>query len=132
MLISICNKHPIKLIHISTVYVNKGKPQYNDQQNNNIDIIDYNTKISLTDNYIYGAIKALAEYVIYKELNSEYLIVRLPVIMDHNIENLEDTSPTTVLHTMLFGDTKPINSAYIRYPNSAENISKILFEITEK
>jgi dTDP-4-dehydrorhamnose reductase len=94
----------IPFIHISTVYVNKGVETTGNGWNN--ELINFNEylntlpKIKLNDDYIYGATKALAEWIA-KIHNINTIIIRLPVLIDTKLKLLTDTSPSKVLLEMV-------------------------------
>jgi len=118
----------IVYIHLSTVYVNKDGHSENEWSNDLVSIPDKNT-IQISDPYIYGLIKAVAENRIL-DINEKSIIFRLPVIMDKNITKLSETSPSSVLLDIInkISLSQPIkmNNVNKRCPLSAQTVSNII------
>ena len=123
-------KTKLHLIHLSTVYVNKGKfflPEQDKWSNDYVNYKRYNPEIATHhekqiekdpydatrtitvynidpekvefNNYIYGLIKGLTEQIIKltSDKNNNFVIIRLPVIMNEKLTNLDETSPSKVV-----------------------------------
>jgi len=119
----------LHLIHLSTVYVNKGNflegktkwsNDYVNYKRYNPEIVTHHEKKSDIDkhkqtqttlynidptkvefnNYIYGLIKGLTEQIIKGNSgkNNNFVIIRLPVIMNEKLTNLAETSPSKVVN----------------------------------
>lgn len=130
-LAELCFVYPnLHLIHLSTVYVNKGDfflPNQYKWSNDyvNYERYDYDPKLDTHaktskpdpydntqttfynidpkkvefNNYIYGLIKGLTEQIIKRNSgkNNNFVIIRLPVIMNEKLTNLDETSPSKVV-----------------------------------
>ena len=123
-------KTKLHLIHLSTVYVNKGAfllPNQYKWSNDYVNYRKYNKELeafhqkqieedpnddtrTITvynidpakvefNNYIYGLIKGLTEQIIKltSDKNNNFVIIRLPVIMNEKLTNLDETSPSKVV-----------------------------------
>jgi dTDP-4-dehydrorhamnose reductase len=132
-------KKNVKFIHISTVYVNKEKTPDEGWGDN---LIDFNKNlekfpiIELKDNYLYGANKALAEWIA-KKYNKKTIIVRLPVLIDAQLKELKETSPSKVLSEMInkfLQSEKEISlsNTQHRYPVSVQHVAEQLAEIIKE
>uniref|UniRef100_A0A6C0EDH7 RmlD-like substrate binding domain-containing protein n=1 Tax=viral metagenome TaxID=1070528 RepID=A0A6C0EDH7_9ZZZZ len=145
----VTNYHFIKLIHISTVYVNKGFAPVNGWAPTKVNIGD---PPDINDDYIYGYAKAAAENIIMKN-DPNALIIRLPGVYDKEISpiysntnskpnivynilaNLMKTSPSTVIHKLLLINkftpmtTYTMDHSQKRYPISAQNIAIAIYKI---
>ena len=201
-LAELCNKYTdkIHLIHLSTVYVNKGDffkgeskwcndyvnydatkdyssiiindtdtnrdplgklripDKHNPSSNTtfyNIDLehVSFNVdkydqsmkkvKPPIMNLYLYGLIKGLTEQIIKKHsgLHNNFVIIRLPVIMNEELTRLEETSPSLVIKNVLdklkilsqttlepTGNILEFDYKHKRYPLTAQYVSKYIIK----
>jgi dTDP-4-dehydrorhamnose reductase len=145
-LAEVAKEKNIPLIHISTVYVNKGDPTSSDntkytQQithtirkwNTQLVDIGATTTFDITkSNYIYGALKALTEKAVFTKYPKS-IIIRLPVIIDENhITSLEDTSPTKVIYDFILSSKNTgVDNIQKRYPITSQYVATFLLKCIE-
>ena len=144
----------LHLIHLSTVYVNKGDFLQGTTWSN--DYVNYenfgsretdneHTKRAQTNtdgttttlyniepkavkfnNYIYGLIKGLTEQIIKRNSrNGKFVIIRLPVIMNEALTSLDETSPSKVVKEVFDKLTSFI------FGNTVDKEGKLLYTYTD-
>ena len=103
-----CKDINIKLIYISTIYVNKHIPKNTrDYWDNSIidkdTIKDIDEGIVDPDDYIYGYTKAKCEQILSSTYlnNPKLLIIRIPGLFDYNTTKLNETSFGTVIANII-------------------------------
>ena len=101
----LCIKHQIKLIYISTIYINKGAPVNNNKWENTQLEIKPSDVPSYEDKYIYGYTKVMCENTFIKcfqdSPTQDLLIIRLPGLFDYNMSLLTETSFGTVIKDVI-------------------------------
>ena len=89
--------------------------------------------------YLYGLIKGLTEQIIKQHSgnNNNFVIIRLPVIMNEELTKLEETSPSLVIRMILdkFTSLTPSSTpelifdiSHKRYPLTAQYVSKYIIK----
>lgn len=89
--------------------------------------------------YLYGLIKGLTEQIIKQHSgnNNNFVIIRLPVIMNEELTKLEETSPSLVINMILdkFTSLAPSSTpelkfdiSHKRYPLTAQYVSKYIIK----
>ena len=89
--------------------------------------------------YLYGLIKGLTEQIIKQHSgnNNNFVIIRLPVIMNEELTKLEETSPSLVIKMILdkFTSLAPSSTqelkfdiSHKRYPLTAQYVSKYIIK----
>jgi hydroxymethylpyrimidine pyrophosphatase-like HAD family hydrolase/dTDP-4-dehydrorhamnose reductase len=128
-----CKDINIKLIYISTIYVNKDKPTNNlDYWDNSIidedTIKDIGEGMVDPDDYIYGYTKAKCEDILRSKLSqlNKLLIIRIPGLFDYNTTKLNETSFGTVIANIINLLPSKYDDQQIRCPIDVSEVSKYI------
>jgi len=148
----VTNYHFIKLIHISTVYVNKGIVPVNGWAPIKVALGE---PPNMTDDYVYGYAKAAAENVIMAN-DPSALIVRLPGIFDNNLKHVKltdlnnesvllyyalkpllETSPSTVVNKLVYiskltnNTTYTVDHSQLRFPITSQDVAEFFIKLID-
>lgn len=141
MLVEFAKKEDIPLIHYSTVYVHKGDLTDSNGWGIERKYVKKEDKPSYGDAYVYGYVKALTEDIILDNYSSSF-VIRLPGIIDTELTDLKQTSPSNVVLLVLnaYNKSKKENSIQNiqldnmqqKYPITAQIISQFTYDIINK